>query len=519
MKFIYNNTNYEIDIEDFISVYHLRTLIKKKYGFIIDDSYSITDLEGKIYKADGIVIRNNETVVIKKKLRGGEDYNPYDKDVADGLRNPIAFITAIVSGFYYFKYINGILLNGANDIEYLIFQKDKNIERYGETQEGGGEKTENKMIEMKEMSENKNRVGELKNRSFAKTNEMNEMVEMNELNSEGLLKNKQKIDTISMNNINSEIIGKLKNILRTKNPDITNTQIKEILKNNPSINEEQNIEKKASKIANAMKPSIFKVLLESFKEAIRDSRFDKVNCSFDRLFPEKELNRDYDNISNWNMILTSAIFFTYFLTILIALFINPVSTKYCGTPNGAIGILTFVMIFIPLILVFVIPYIVKGLDFLFVKIFHLASGPVFSNYKLATSNVILIVMLIVFCFLNIKGISPMFGAMIPIFMLIFSVCDFMLKKFGILRFLARKLGNLITSTEEIPNDIKDMFDTSLTKIRPSHRIKLNENYPAPECYYRFNIFHSLLYGVIVCLFSHLFFSIVYDSNIKYCCPK
>lgn len=463
MKFIYNNKNYEIDIEDFISVYHLRTLIKKKYGFIIDDSYSITDLDGKIYKEDGIVIRNNETVVIKKKLRGGEDYNPYDKDVADGLRNPIAFITAIVSGFYYFKYINGILLNSANDIEYLIFQKDKNIETYVEKQEGGGNQ--------------------------------------------------------DINNINSEIIGKLKKILIKNNPDITNIQIKEILKKNPNINEEQNIEKKASKIANAMKPSVFKMFLESFKEAIRDSRFDKVNCSFDRLFPEKELNRDYDNISNWNMILTSAIFFTYFLTILIALFINPVSNKYCGTPNGAIGILTFVMIFIPLILVFVIPYIVKGLDFLFVKIFHLASGPVFSNYKLATSNVILIVMLIVFCFLNIKGISPMFGAMIPIFMLIFSACDFMLKKFGILRFLARKLGNLITNTEEIPNDIKDMFDTSLKGIRPSHRIKQNENYPAPECYYRFNIFHSLLYGVIVCLFSHLFFSFVYDANIKYCCPK
>ena len=413
MKFIYNNTNYEIDIEDFISVYHLRTLIKRKYGFIIDDSYSITDLEGKIYKADGIVIRNNETVVIKKKLRGGQDYNPYDKDVADGLRNPIAFITAIVSGFYYFKYINGILLNSANDIEYLIYQKDKNIETYREKQKGG---------------------------------------------------------------------------------------------------ERENI-------TNEMKPSLFKVLLQSFKEGIQDSRFDKVNCSFDKLFPEKELNRDYDNISNWNMILTSGIFFTYFLTVLIALFINPVSTKYCGTPNGGIAILTLVMIFIPLILVFVMPYIVKGLDFLFVKIFHLASGPVFSNYKLATSNIILIVMLIVFCFLNIKGISPMFGAMIPVFMLIFSVCDLILKKFGILRFLARKLGNIITSTEEIPNDMEHMFDTSLKGIKPSHRIKQNENFPAPECYYRFNIFHSLLYGVIVCLFSHLFFSIVYGANIEYCCPK
>lgn len=471
MKFIYNNTNYEIDIDDFISVYHLRTLIKKKYGFIIDNSYSITDLEGKIYKADGTVIKNDETVVIKKKLRGGEDYNPYDKDVADGLRNPIAFITAIVSGFYYFKYINGILLNSANDIEYLIYQKDANITKYGEKQKGG--------------------TG------------TEEMIEMNE---------------ISANPNNKSILQKLKNKLIEQYPTITTNQIQDILDKNPNINRQSTIEGKASKIANAMKPSLFKVLLESFKEGIQDSRFDKVNCAFDRLFPEKELNRDYDNISNWNMILTSAIFFTYFLTVLIALFINPISTKYCGTPNGGVCVLTFVMIFIPLILVLVIPYIVKGLDFLFVK-FHLASGPVFSNYKLATSNVILIIMLIVFCFINIKGISPMFGAMIPVFMLIFSVCDFILKKFGILRFLSRKLGNIITNTEKIPDDISEMFDTSLKKIKSSHRIKQNDNFPAPECYYRFNIFHSLLYGIVVCGFSHLFFSIVYDSNIKYCCPK
>lgn len=498
MKFIYNNTNYEIDIEDFISVYHLRTLIKKKFGFIIDDSYSITDLEGKIYKADGIVIRNNETVVIKKKLRGGKDYNPYDKDVSDGLRNPIAFITAIVSGFYYFKYINGILLSGANDIEYLIFQKDKNIETYGEKQEGGFKPKKQEMV---------------------KTNETNEMFEMNEMTENGNIKNNTVIPKFSMNNINSEIVSKLRNILKKNNPNITNAEIKEILEQNPKIKNEKTIEEKAAKIANAMKPSLFKVLLEKFKKAIQDSRFDKVNCSFDRLFPEKELNRDYDNISNWNMILTSAIFFTYFLTILTALFINPVSNKYCGTPNGAVGILTFVMIFIPLLLIFGMPYIVKGFDFLFVKIFHLASGPVFSNYKLATSNVILIVMLIVYCFLNIKGISPMFGMMIPVFMLIFAIIDFILKKFGILRFLARKLGNLITSSEEIPNDDKNMFNTSLDKIRPSHRINLNENFPAPECYYRFNIFHSLLYGVFACLMSHLFFSSVYGANIDYCCPK
>lgn len=426
MKFIYNNTKYEITIDDFISVYHFRTIIKEKYGFIIDESYSITDLEGRIYKPAGRAIRNNETVIINKKLRGGQDFNPYDTDVSVGLMNSIGFITAIISGFYYFKYISGIVVE--KNTEYLISQKVMNIEKYGDgtKQRGGGNNNEK--------SENTN--------NFKPPN------------------------TISMNNIN--------------------------------------------------KPSVFKMFLNEFKEGLQDSEFKKVNCAFDRLFPEQELNRDSNNLSNWNMIATSAIFFTYFLTVLIALFINPISTKFCGTPNGGVGVLTFVMLFIPLILIYVVPYLVKGLNFLFVQVLKISSFDA-SNYKLMTSNIILIVMLIVFSVINIKGISPMFGAMIPVFMLVFAMVDFILKKTGILRILSRFFGNIITNTEKIPNDNPEMFDASV--IKPSHRIKQNNNIPAPECYYRFNIFHSLFYGVIASLIGRGFFSSVYSANIKYCCPK
>jgi hypothetical protein len=420
MKFIYNNTKYEIAIDDFISVYHLQTIIKKKYGFIIDESYSITDLEGLIYKPAGTVIKNNETVIIKKKLRGGQEFNPYDSDISGGKMNSVAFITAIVSGFYYFKYISGLVVE--TNTEYLIFQKAKNIETYGKKGGGGEEHTNNTT------------------------------------------------PIISMNNINNQ------------------------------------------------KPSAFKQFLISFKEGLQDSKFKKVDCAFDRLFPDQELNRDYDNYSNWNMIATSAIFMTYFLTVLIALFINPTSTSYCGTPNRGIGVLTFVMLLIPLALIYVVPYLVKGIDILLTKI-NLSSYAGFSNYKLATSNILLIVMLIVFCFINIKGISPMFGAMIPVFMFVFAMIDFILKKTEILRILSRFFGNLITNTEKIPNDNEDMFNTHVNMIKPSHRNGQTDNLPAPECYYRFNIFHSLFYGVITSLIGRGFFSSVYSANIKYCCPK
>ena len=156
------------------------------------------------------------------------------------------------------------------------------------------------------------------------------------------------------------------------------------------------------------------------------------------------------------------------------------------------------------------------IDFLFVTIFRIAPIPFCSNYKLMTSNIILIIMLIVYCVINIKGISPMFGLMIPVFMLVFAFVDFILKKTGILRILSRFLGNLITNTEKIPNDSDDgMFKP---QIRPSHKITSTENKQAPECYYRFDIFHSLFYGVIASLIGRGFFSSVYSGNIKYCCP-
>ena len=463
MKFIYNNTKYEIIVDDFISVYHLRKLIEKKYGFIIDDSYSITDLDGKIYKPDGTVIKNDEIVVLKKKLIGGAEFNPNDTDISSGLMNPMAFITAIVSGFYYFKYVSGIIVE--KNIEYKIFQVYTNIE------------------------ENKKHIGGV-------------------------------VPTIQLEPLST--VNQIQSILDKKNINITEEQIaSSIKKYNITSKNPKNI---ANKLANEMEkngktntvsPSSFKEFLNSFIEGLRDNQFEKINCAFKKNFPEQELNRDYDNTSNWNMIATSAIFFTYFLTILIALFINPVSTKYCGTPNGGIGVFTFVMLFIPLVLVFIIPYIIKGLNFLFVNIFHLQVD--ISKYKLTTSNIILIVMLIFYCVTNINGISPMFGMMIPVFMLVFAIIDFILKKTKVLRILSRFLGNLITNTEKITKDSPEMFNSE--DIRPSHKITSKENYQAPECYYRFNIFHSLFYGVIASIIGRGFFSSVYSANIKYCCPK
>lgn len=406
MKFIYNNTKYEIIVDDFISVYHLRKRIEKKYGFIIDDSYSITDLDGKIYKPDGTVIKNDETVILKKKLIGGAEFNPNDTDISSGIMNPMAFITAIISGFYYFKYVSGIIVE--KNIEYEIFQVYKNIE------------------------ENKIQIG-------------------------GMKENGKK---------------------------------------------------------NIVSPSLFKEFLNSFIEGLNDNKFEKINCAFKKNFPEQELNRDYNNISNWNMIATSAIFFTYFITILIALFINPVSTQYCGTPNGGVIIFTIVMLFIPLILIYVIPYIVKGLNIIF-QVLKFESFDA-SNYKLTISNIILIVMLIVYCVTNINGISPMFGMMIPVLMLVFAFADFIIKWFGIFRKISRFFGNLITNTEKIPEDDPSMFNSK--EIRQSHKITSKENYQAPECYYRFDIFHSLFYGIIASIIGRQFFSFIYSANIKYCCP-
>ena len=55
-------------------------------------------------------------------LGAPEDFNPYDTSISNGLMNSITFITLIISGFYYFKYISGLVVQ--TNAEYLIFQKD-----------------------------------------------------------------------------------------------------------------------------------------------------------------------------------------------------------------------------------------------------------------------------------------------------------------------------------------------------------------------------------------------------------
>ena len=483
MKFIYNNTKYEIIVDDFISIYHLIKLIEKKYKFLINDSYSITDLEGKNYKTNGTIIKNDDILVFKKKLIGGDDFNPNDTSVFSAQMNTMAFITAIISGFYYFKYISGIIVN--NNISYEISQIYLNQEE-NKTEQMGGVKPNNSSIEMNELGP-------------------------------------------------TSKIKQIKNILKIKNPTITTNSIQNNLaKYSININsiDPKNaaiqLQKKMNGEINDTSPQIqissspFKNFLNSFVDGLRDNKFQKVNCAFKKNFPDQELNRDYDNKSNWNMIATSGIFFTYLLTILLALFINPISNTYCGTPNGAMMIMTIIMLFIPLALVFCIQYIVKGLN-LIIKGLNILSFNLFhldvdvSKYKLTTSNIILIVMLIIYCaVINKKGISPMFGLMIPVFMLIFAVADFIMKQFGVFRKISRFFGNLITNTEKIPEDDERMFNSK--DIRPSHKITSPDNKQAPECYYRFNIFHSLFYGIIASLLGCGFFTAVYSPNIKYCCP-
>jgi len=487
MKFIYNNTKYEIIVDDFISIYHLRKLIEKKYKFIINESYSITDLEGKIYKTNGTIIKNDDILVFKKKLIGGDDFNPNDTSVFSAQMNTMAFITAIISGFYYFKYISGIIVN--NNISYEISQIYVNQEENKKQQQMGGVKIDN-----------------------------GDFIEMNDFNP----------------NPDPELkkIQNIKNLLKIKNPTITTNSIKNnlakynIRPNNPK-NAAIQLQKKMNGEINDtstqnLTSSPFKNFLNSFVDGLRDNKFQKVNCAFKKNFPDQELNRDYDNKSNWNMIATSGIFFTYLLTILLALFINPISNTYCGTPNGFMMIMTIIMLFIPLALVFCIQYIVKGLN-LIIKGLNILSFNLFhldvdvSKYKLTTSNIILIIMLIIYCaVINKKGISPMFGLMIPVFMLIFAFADFIMKQFGVFRKISRFFGNLITNTEKIPEDDEIMFNSK--DIRPSHKITSPDNKQAPECYYRFNIFHSLFYGILASLIGCGFFTAVYSPNIKYCCP-
>jgi hypothetical protein len=277
-----------------------------------------------------------------------------------------------------------------------------------------------------------------------------------------------------------------------------------------------------SPIESSNNESKFSLFFKNFSEMISDNPFKISVCSFKNIFPYFELYRE--DSSNVNMIITSYIFFIYLIAIVTILFLNPITTSYCGTPNGGMWIFTLIMIFIPLILVHSITYITTFFNFIAKRVFK-KNGNVFDNYKLATSNIILLIMLIIYCIINIKGISLFFGFMIPVFMILFGIIDYVLKKTKIIGSIARFLGNIITNTEKIPkqhydyNNINDPLG-----IKDPYKIKKNrnngkDNYPNAECYYRFDVIYNLLYGILAGIFGKAFFSFVAGKNIKYCCPS
>lgn len=427
MILIYNNKKYEINIENNISIYHLSALIYNKYGLLINENYIISNLSGELYSNSSIV-KNNDNLIIRKKLKGGSDSNPNDSDILNNTMNSMGFFIAVFGGFYYLYYLSGIVLNITKKKE--LSAKIEIL--YKQIIQKGGKNDKNEMIEMKNLS-------------------------------------------------GSEQVNKT-----------TNNESK------------------------------FSLFFKKFSEMISDDQFNISVCSFQNILPYFELYRE--DVSNINMTITSSIFFTYFIAILTLLFINPITTSHCGTPNGGVWILTLIMIFIPLILVHGITYITTFFDFI-ARVFFKKKENIFENYKLATSNIILLIILIIYCIINIKGISPFFGFMIPVFMILFGIIDFVLKKTKILGTISRFLGNIITNTDKIPNEHYDYNNLNdPIGIKDPYKIKKNkenhkDNYPNAECYYRFDIIYNLLYGILASIFGKAFFSFISGKNIKYCCPS
>ena len=110
MILIYNNKKYEINIENNISIYHLSALIYNKYELLINENYIISNLSGELYSNSSIV-KNNDNLIIRKKLKGGSDSNPNDSDNLNNTMNSMGFFIAVFGGFYYLYYLSGIVLN------------------------------------------------------------------------------------------------------------------------------------------------------------------------------------------------------------------------------------------------------------------------------------------------------------------------------------------------------------------------------------------------------------------------
>lgn len=222
---------------------------------------------------------------------------------------------------------------------------------------------------------------------------------------------------------------------------------------------------------------LMKKYLKSFICHIKDNCYEIVTIDS---FPQRKEDVIKNSQTSLGSILSFSIFATFIFMLLAPLFLNSATKISCGKPKASSLIFALIFIFTPLLICKVINKII---------------GEKLKNYKIAISNILLIIFLIIFMIICKGGLSKTMYAMFPVALLVFIGIKFIPLIPDIIHGLSKFFSNNITNISPPVTDIK------------------------PEEARRYTFFYTFFDIAIFSLIGWILYTIAFIGQVTEFCPS
>jgi hypothetical protein len=209
-------------------------------------------------------------------------------------------------------------------------------------------------------------------------------------------------------------------------------------------------------------------------------------------FPHKKEKLIKNTQTSLGAILSFAIFAVFIFMLMAPLFLNSATKIACGKPKMSSAIFAIIFIFLPIAICKFIPKII-----LFIECTAKKYGKDINlgEYKIAVSNTLLLILLIVYMIISKGGLSKMMYGMFPIALLVLIGIKFIPTIPDIIHGLSKWFSNNITTINPPVTDVK------------------------PEESRRYTFFYTVFEIAIFSLIGWILYTIAFIGQVQEFCPS
>ena len=234
---------------------------------------------------------------------------------------------------------------------------------------------------------------------------------------------------------------------------------------------------------------LMKEYLKRFICQIKDNCYETFTSDS---FPHKKEKLIKNTQTSLGSILSFAIFAVFIFMLMAPLFLNSATKISCGKPKMSSAIFAIIFILLPIAICKFIPKII-----LFIECTAKKYGKDINlgDYKIAVSNTLLLILLIVYMIISKGGLSKMMYGMFPIALLVFIGIKF------------------IPTIPDIIHGLSKWFSNNITNISPPVG-DVN-----PEESKRYTFFYTIFEIAIFSLIGWILYTIAFIGQVQEFCPS